>query len=69
MEQHKKDRLEHLAKKSRECELSEEEKKEQTALREEYIREFRAYFQNTLNHTVIQTPDGKKTPLNEYKKK
>lgn len=69
MEQHKKDRLNHLAKKSREAELSEEEKKEQAALREEYIREFRAHFQGVLDHTVIQRPDGSKTPLNEFRKK
>lgn len=69
MEQHKKDRLNHLAKKSHEAELSEEEKAEQAALREEYIREFRAHFQGILDHTVIQRPDGSKTPLNEYRKK
>lgn len=68
MEQHKKDRLNHLAKKSREAELSEEEKREQAALREEYIREFRAHFQGILDHTVIQRPDGTKTPLQEYRK-
>ena len=69
MEQHQKDRLNHLAKKSHEAELSEEEKKEQAALREEYIREFRAHFQGILDHTVIQRPDGSKTPLNEFRKK
>lgn len=69
MEQHKKDRLNHLAKKSRDAELSEEEKREQAALREEYIKEFRAHFQGILDHTVIQRPDGSKTPLNELRKK
>lgn len=69
MEQHKKDRLNHLAKKSRDAELSEEEKKEQQALREEYLREFRAHFQGILDHTVVQRPDGTKTPLNEFRKK
>ena len=69
MEQHKKDRLNHLAKKSREAELSEEEKIEQAALREEYIREFRAHFQGILDHTVVERPDGSRTPLNEFRKK
>ena len=69
MEQHKKDRLNHLAKKSREAELSEEEKIEQAALREEYIREFRAHFQGILDHTVVEHPDGSRTPLNEFRKK
>lgn len=68
MEQHKKDRLNHLARKSRDAELSEEEKREQAALREEYIKEFRAHFQGILDHTVIQRPDGSKTPLNELRK-
>ena len=63
MEQHKK------AKKSREAELSEEEKIEQAALREEYIREFRAHFQGILDHTVVERPDGSRTPLNEFRKK
>lgn len=69
MEQHKKDRLNHLAKKSRDAELSEEEKREQAALRAEYIQEFRAHFQGVLDHMVIQRPDGSRTPLNEYRKK
>ena len=49
--------------------LTEEEKKEQQALREEYLREFRAHFQGILDHTVVQRPDGTKTPLNEFRKK
>lgn len=68
MEQHKKDRINHLAKKSRERELSEEEKREQAALREEYLREFRAHFQGILDHTVIERPDGSRTPLNDLRK-
>lgn len=69
MEQHKKDRLNHLARKSRDAGLSEEEKKEQQALREEYLQEFRAHFQGILDHTVVQRPDGSKTPLSEFRKK
>ena len=70
MEQHKKDRLNHLAKKSREAELSEEEKIEQAALREEYIREFRAHFQGILDHTVVETLSFRPTNLpNSAKKK
>ena len=63
MEKEKLDRINFLARKAKESELSEEEKTEQTALRAEYIAEFRASFGGILNNTVIQRPDGSKEAL------
>ena len=63
MTQEKIQRINELAKKSREEELTDTEKAEQKALREEYVAEIRASFQNTLEHTSIQTPDGQKHKL------
>lgn len=68
MEKAKVERINELARLSRERELSEEEKLEQQALRQEYVAEFRAQFRSTLEHTVIQDPDGKRTPLTTYHK-
>ena len=69
MEKAKIQRINELAKLSKERELTENEKAEQKALRDEYIAEFRAQFRSTLENTVIQDPDGKRTPLPEYHKK
>lgn len=63
MEKAKLDRINFLARKAKESALSEEEKAEQAALRAEYIAEFRASFGGILDNTVIQRPDGSKTPL------
>ena len=63
MEQEKLDRINFLARKAKEAELSEAEKEEQAALRAEYIAEFRASFGGILNNTVIQRPDGSKEAL------
>ena len=69
MEAEKIKRINELAKKKKESGLTPEEQAEQTALREEYLREFRASFQNQLEHTVIRRPDGSVTPLSEMRKK
>ena len=61
-------RINELAKASKERQLTEQELAEQQALRVEYLTEFRAQFRATLENTVIQDPDGKKTPLPEYHK-
>ena len=63
MEKEKLDRINFLARKAKESELSEEEKAEQAALRAEYIAEFRASFGGILDNTVIKRPDGSKEPL------
>ena len=61
MVQEKVNRINELAKKSKTPEgLTEEEKKEQKELRDEYIRDFRAQFTGILDNTYIQRPDGTK---------
>jgi len=50
MEKAKIDRINFLAKKSREEGLSEEEKAEQKALREEYLQMIRSNFRSTLDN-------------------
>ena len=63
MEKEKLNRINELAKKSKETELTEQEKVEQAALRQEYIREIRASFGAMLDNTVIQYPDGSRKSL------
>lgn len=69
MEKKKLDRINELAKKAKETELTAAEKEEQKALREEYIVEFRAHFRGILSNTVIQYPDGSRESLDERKNK
>lgn len=63
MEKEKIDRINFLARKSKETELSAEEKEEQAALRAEYLAEFRASFGGIMSNTVIQRPDGSREAL------
>ena len=63
MEKEKLNRINELAKKSKETELTEEEKAEQYELRQEYIREIRMSFGAMLDNTVIQYPDGSRKSL------
>ncbi len=58
MEQRKIDRINELARKSRAEGLSEEEKQEQQALRQEYIDAMKSSLHATLQNTVIVRPDG-----------
>lgn len=69
MEKEKIERINELAKKKKTVGLTEEETAEQLALREEYIRDFRAQFGKVLENTVIQYPDGSRTSLPDLKKK
>lgn len=62
-------RINELAKKQKTEGLTEDEKKEQAELRDEFRRRFRAGFALELENTVIQTPDGKRTKLSEIKNK
>ena len=64
MEKEKMERINALARKSRTEEgLTEEEKAEQAALRQEYILEFRASMTGILDNTYIQRENGVKEKL------
>lgn len=63
MEKAKIDRINELAHIAKERELTRQETEERAALRKEYIEEFRRATIDVLEHTYIQTPDGKKHPL------
>ena len=65
MEQKKIDRINELARLSKTRPLTDEEKDEQKALREEYIISYRASLRGILDNTVIQRPDGSKEKLNK----
>ncbi len=68
MVQEKVNRINELAHKSKTPEgLTEEEKKEQKELREEYIRDYRAQFTGILDNTYIQRPDGSKEKIERKK--
>ena len=69
MEREKIERINFLAKKAKVEGLTEAEKAEQTALRKEYIADFRAQFKGTLENTVIQYPDGSRENVKERKQK
>ena len=65
MDQKKIDRINILAKKSRETELTPEEKAEQQELRAEYIAAFRKNLTNTLENTYLMDENGNKTKLKQ----
>ena len=69
MEKEKVERINFLSKKSKTEGLTDAEREEQAALRQEYIREFRASFTGILDNTVIQYPDGSREKVNERKQK
>ena len=66
--QEKIDRINYLARKSRERELTEEEKLEQKNLRAEYVAAFKKSLENTLDNTVIHRPDGTREQVKKRKK-
>ncbi len=68
MEQAKIERINELARKSKQGGLTEEEKAEQKVLRDEYIAAFRASLTGVLSNTYIKTPDGKKIKVEKKKK-
>ena len=67
MEQHKIDRINELAKKAKTEALTDEEKAERQALREEYIQSYRKNLRGILDNTVVQYPDGHREPLQKNK--
>ena len=67
MEHEKVERINELARKKKTIGLTSEETAEHEALRREYIEGFRANMKAILDNTVIQRPDGSKTPLTPKK--
>lgn len=65
MEKKKVDRINELARLSKERRLTQEEKEEQHALRQEYLAEIRASFGEMLENTVIERPDGSREKLHK----
>ncbi len=63
MNQKKIDRINELARKSKAEGLTEEEKAEQTELRNEYRRSVTGNLAAQLGNTYIMTPDGKKVKV------
>ena len=63
MEKEKLERINELARKSRESGLSETELEEQASLRREYILEFRASMTGILDNTYIQRESGEREKL------
>ena len=64
MTKEKIDRINVLARKAKTPEgLTEEEKAEQKALREEYIAEYRRMLRGQLDNTSVVRPDGSKEKL------
>ena len=63
MEQSKIDRINQLARKAKTEGLSDMEKKEQHALRQEYLSAFRQSLASTLEQVVIVDPDGNRSPV------
>lgn len=63
MEKAKIDRINALAAKSKAQGLTEQEKEEQAALRQEFLADFRAGFKAQLENTCIIGPDGVKRPV------
>lgn len=60
MTQEKIDRINELARKSKTDGLTDEEKAEQTELRNEYRRAVTGNLAASLSNTYVMTPDGKK---------
>ena len=61
-------RLNELAKKYKsDVPLTEEEMAERDALRKEYVAAFRESLRAQLDNTYIQTPDGRRTKLQQKK--
>ena len=69
MEQKKIERISELSRKSRAEGLTEEEKLEQQALRQEYIQSMRQSLRATLDNSVIVRPDGTKETVSDRAKK
>lgn len=56
-------RINELARKSRTIGLTQGEAEEQQRLRGQYLREFRANMEQTLQRVMVEQPDGSYEPL------
>ena len=63
MEKTRIERINELARKSRECGLTEDEKAEQARLRQEYLAAFRRNLEGQLDNTYIISENGEKRKL------
>lgn len=61
-------RINELARKSRTEGLTEQEKAEQTQLRQQYIKAFRQGFENTMSNVYIMDKDGNKKKVEKKMK-
>lgn len=61
-------RINELARKKKTVGLTEDELKEQAALRAQYLKDFREGFRQQLDNTYIQYEDGTKVKLEQKKK-
>lgn len=66
MEQKKIDRINELAKLAKERELTDEEKVERAALRQEYVNSVLGDLRNQLNNTYVMDEKGNKTKLTQW---
>ncbi len=67
MEHAKIERINELARKQKTTGLTLEEKREQDALRQEYLKGFRDNMEAVLEGVVLQRPDGSRIPLKKKK--
>ena len=67
MEQKKIERINELARRAKEGELTDEEKVERAALRQEYVNAVLGDLKNQLNNTYVMDEKGNKTKLTEWK--
>ena len=63
MTREKIDRINELTRKAKQAGLTEEEKAEQQALRQEYVQSIRADLRQTLDRVRIVEKDGRITPM------
>ena len=63
------ERINELARKRKTIGLTDEETREQTALRKQYLDEFKASMQSVLDTTYIERPDGSREKLQKKNEK
>ena len=68
MEKRNIERISALTRISRERELTPAEQAERKRLRENYLKAFRSQFRAQLESTVVEYPDGSRTPLKDVHK-